>query len=308
MASKKSRPRYMTAFISHSSHEAALATHVEQVLEARGLQVWLDRSEIRPGRLLRAELHESIRKSRALILLWSKAAAKSRWVAAEILTAFHLGRFIIACACDQAPLPYFLQSTIYLNLQPQKTDWTEQLQRAIRNAPDAANQVLPKMASQTPALADAITVLAQGQLAVTDCLERNDLRGATEHQTVLGSKMNAAEKQWRMESAILNLAGYHRKNAYMLKHWAAIQAGRPPKDALLQRSERCFFESLFVDPYDFEALNGLGSVLILERDLDAAEFFIRRALLLAKKAGVSYPAAQQDLRMVMAFKGSNRGR
>ncbi len=308
MASKKRPPAHLTAFISHSSHEAALAEHVEQVLEARGLQVWLDRSGIRPGHLLRAELHESIRKSRALILLWSKAAAKSRWVAAEILTAFHLGRFIIACACDKAPLPYFLQSTIYVNLQPRKMDWSEQLHRAILNAPDAANKVLPKMASRTPTLADTITVLAQGQLAVTDCLEKNDLKGAKEHQTVLDSKMNAAEKQWRMESAILNLAGYHRKNAYMMKHWAAIQAGRPPKDALLQRSERCFFEALFLDPYDFEALNGLGSILILERDLDAAEFFIRRALFLAKQAGVNYPAAQQDLRLVMAFKGSDRGR
>lgn len=90
--------------------------------------------------------------------------------------------------------------------------------------------------------------------------------------------------------------------AYMLKHWAAIQAGRPPQDALLQRSERCFFESLFADPYDFESLNGLGSILVLERDLDAAEFFIRRAVLLAKLAGVSYSAAQQDLQLVLAFK------
>ena len=101
---------------------------------------------------------------------------------------------------------------------------------------------------------------------------------------------------------VLNLSGYHHKNAYMLKHWAAIQAGRPPKDRLLERAERFFFEALFVNPNDYSALNGLGSILIFERDLDAAEFFIRQAIALAGQHGIDYSEAKHDLAMILAFK------
>jgi Flp pilus assembly protein TadD len=98
-----------------------------------------------------------------------------------------------------------------------------------------------------------------------------------------------------------NLAGYHYKNAYMTKHWAALQAGRPPTDRLTEKAERFFFEALFVTPNDFTALNGLGSLLFLQRDLESAEFFIRRAIALAKKDGSDYSAAKQDLAMILSF-------
>ncbi len=49
---------------------------------------------------------------------------------------------------------------------------------------------------------------------------------------------------------MLNVAGYHQKNAYMLKHWDAIQAGRAPPDRLLQKAERYFFGALQADPTD----------------------------------------------------------
>lgn len=109
-------------------------------------------------------------------------------------------------------------------------------------------------------------------------------------------------KRWPLEASILNLAGYHYKNAYMVKHWAAVQAGRPPADRLLGRSERYFFESFFVDPHDYSTLNGIGNVLFFSRDLDAAEFFMSRAVRLAKRARVRYAAAENDLQMVRALK------
>ena len=78
-------------FVSHSSADAAAAKRVREALEAARFDVWLDSSDIRLGVLLRNELHEAIAKSRAVTLLWSEPASKSRWVAAEILTAFHHG-------------------------------------------------------------------------------------------------------------------------------------------------------------------------------------------------------------------------
>lgn len=294
----------MDAFISHSSSDTKLAARIERTLEDHGLEIWLDRSEIRLGQLLRKELQTAIRESRVIILLWSAAAAKSRWVAAEVLTAFHSNRFVIACASDKTALPYFLQSTIYLKLQSLKTGWVDELRRAIREAPSSANDILPRMGSETPQLVETVRQLAEGQLAVTDRIG-NDLAAAKKYQAVAARELKAAEKKWRMEAMILNLAGYHRKNAYMLKHWPAIMAGRPPKDPLLDRAEHYFYESLFVDPNDYSALNGLGSILFYERELDAAEFVIRRAILLAKTAGVNYPAAQHDLQLVQTFKARN---
>ena len=302
---KKAPPRKKRktdAFISHSSANAAEAARVERALESDGLTVWVDLSQIRAGRLLRNELRAALSDSRAVVLLWSKAAAKSRWVAAEILTAFHMDRFVIACACDKTPLPYFLQSTIYLRLEPRKTGWKEYLRRAIRQAPDAANQVPDKIGGMTASLQETIAQLALEQKVVTDGADRDDLEGAREAQLIADPAMKAAEKAWPLEAMILNLAGYHRKNAYMLKYWAAIGAGRPPQDPLLDRSESYFYKSLFADPYDFTALNGLGSILFYERDLDAAEFFIRRALALAKAARVRYPAAERDLELVLQTK------
>src|SRR4030095_2926479 len=93
------------------------------------------------------------------------------------------------------------------------------------------------------------------------------------------------------------------KNAYMLEHWDAIQAGRAPRDPLLDRSERRFFETLSIDPADPSALNGLGSILLFQRDLDASEFFIRAAIAAAKRRGrATYSDAERDLALVKRFR------
>jgi Flp pilus assembly protein TadD len=101
---------------------------------------------------------------------------------------------------------------------------------------------------------------------------------------------------------IVNLAGYNLKNAYMLRHWDAIQAGRAPDDPLLAQAEQRFFETLSIDPADPSALNGLGSILMFRRDLKAAEFFVLAAIAQAHSEQMDYPAAEQDLALIRRFK------
>ena len=98
--------------------------------------------------------------------------------------------------------------------------------------------------------------------------------------------------------------GSHHKNSYMLKHWEAYCAGRFPKDKVLQEAERRFFDTLFVNPVDYSALNGLGNILLFEGELFAAEFFVEKAVACATKAGVAYGDAIHDLEMSPA--GANR--
>ena len=292
----------MNVFISHSSKDMAQAEQIERTLEKDGHDVWLDHSDIRLGVLLREELHSVIRKSRAIVLVWSKAAAASRWVAAEILVAFHLKRFIIPCVVDNTSLPQFLDNTVYLNFPANEKNALRNLRREIPTVPKTANTFSKVISSQSADLQQAIQLIAHGQDVELERLGQRDLKGARETHTVVDTAMKKAEKAWRLDLMILNLAGYHRKNAYMLKHWDAIQAGRPPKDMLIRRAEKFFFEALFVNPTDYGALNGLGSILILERELEAAEFFIRQAIASAKKKKINYTAAEHDLALITYYK------
>ncbi len=291
----------MNTFISHSSKDTSQSVRIEKALEKDGHEVWLDRSDIRLGVLLRAELQSAIRKSRAVVLVWSKPAAASRWVAAEILTAFHLRRFIIPCVVDNTPLPQFLDNTVYLDFRANPKTALRSLRRAVANVPKTANTFSKVMSSQSPDLQEMIRLIVKAQGVELDRLG-NDLAGAREMHAVVDAAMKKVEKRWRLDLSVLNLAGYHRKNAYMLKHWDAIQAGRPPKDPILRRAEQFFFEALFVTPTDCSALNGLGSVLLLERELEAAEFFVRRAIAIAKKKKIAYSDAEHDLAMITYYK------
>lgn len=144
----------------------------------------------------------------------------------------------------------------------------------------------------------AIAALQSGQRRVTDALAPRGVESARKFQKGIDSAQRRAEKTWPLDATVLNLGGYHRKNAYMVKHWATIEAGRPPKDPVLVQAERFFFDTLFVNPIDFSALNGLGNVLYFERDFEAAEFFTRRAIDHAERAGIVYAEAEHDLELI----------
>jgi Flp pilus assembly protein TadD len=66
---------------------------------------------------------------------------------------------------------------------------------------------------------------------------------------------------------------------------------------LLLEAERFFFSTLFVNPVDPSALNGLGNVLTFERDYEAAEFFVERAL----EIEPSYEQALHDLALIRSL-------
>ena len=106
-----------SVFISHSSASAAAAARIEQAFNAAGHDAWLDNSDLGIGVQLRPELYDAIRNSTAMVLVWSEPASRSRWVAAEILTAFHMDRFILPCVTDDTRLPQFFGHPVYLDLR-----------------------------------------------------------------------------------------------------------------------------------------------------------------------------------------------
>lgn len=294
-------------FISHSSATAAAAARIEQAFVAAGFDAWLDNSDLGLGVQLRPELNEAIRNSRVMVLVWSEPASRSRWVSAEILTAFHMDRFILPCVTDDTPLPQFFGHPVYLDLRTAGDDALARLVRAAETAPDASNPVAPVIASPNGELLRACDRLATGQAKVNTALGKRRLAAATKAQQALDAPMADAEARWRFDLTVLNLGGYHRKNAYMVKYWDQIQAGRPPKDPLLLEAERHFFEAALVDPKDLSAVNGLASVLIFELELDIASFFNERARVLARQAGVTYDDAEQDKALIAWMREQSRG-
>ena len=288
------------AFISHASKDSQFAAQLIEALKHKGLRIWIDYSNVRFGLLLRNELQDAIRSCRVFVLLWSTAASNSRWVMAEMFTALHSSRFIIPCLLGRAPPPQFLQNTAYLDRRRDKADLGEKLARAIRAAPKQGNEVAPFIAAINREVDTAVMWVARKQAAELDAMEENRAKAAKFHR-VVDARLNELEKAFPFEPMVLSAAGYHRKNAYLNKHWDAIQAGQAPKDRLLQEAERFFFKVLCFKPLDPSSLNGLGSILFLERELDAAEFFVRRAIQLAGGPGY-YPDADYDLKMILHFK------
>ena len=111
----------------------------------------------------------------------------------------------------------------------------ERVTRAVREAPAARNNVLPPMRSESADLAEAIATTANSQQLMTDALLARDLDKASELQQLLDDVMTKATRAWPFDPVVVNLDGYHQKNAYMLKYRDAIQAGRAPAGSAARR-------------------------------------------------------------------------
>jgi len=299
MAPSKSR-KNPSVFISHSSVNLKTARQVEAALQTAGFDAWLDRSDIHVGALLRSELQHAIKASHAVVLLWSKAAAASRWVAAEILTAFHLNRFIVPCVLSKTDLPPLLSRSVYFRLGGNRTDVLQRMTQQLAQAPRARNPWTTVNIYQSQDLSQTIQDLYGQQHTEMDQVERGDLVAAKKSHAKLDPAMLKAEKRWRFDPTILSLGGFHRKNGYMLKYWDENAAGRFPFDPLLEQGERLFFDTLLTNPVDFSALNGLGNILYFEGELDAAEFFVIKAIDYAAEAGINYTEAKNDLELIQS--------
>jgi hypothetical protein len=79
------------------------------------------------------------------VLLWSAAAATSRWVNSEWLMALHQQRPILPCVLDATPLPQCLGNTVRLVLGADNAEAFPRLRRAILDAPGKSTPLAPVM-------------------------------------------------------------------------------------------------------------------------------------------------------------------
>jgi WD40 repeat protein/energy-coupling factor transporter ATP-binding protein EcfA2 len=109
-----------SVFVSHSSADHDMTLRVARRLEKEGCDTYfLDfdpEHGIEAGQNWEAAVYERLRASRSLVVLWSAAAARSRWVFAEIAIAKALGKKVITLRLDSTALAEIVSSDQAVNL------------------------------------------------------------------------------------------------------------------------------------------------------------------------------------------------
>jgi hypothetical protein len=288
------------AFISHAGKDGAKAEAIEAALGAK--RVWLDRSEIRLGALLGRELLSNIRASKALVLVWSKRSAQSPWVQSEWIAGANLGKPIIPICLDKTALPQALSNALWGKGGSSFNATVAQLARTLRNGLAPGPSIAPSMPLPNPKLESEITRLAQAQDAMFDAFSRGSTAIARRLQRGLETRTAALIKKHPRDPRAAALWAYNEKNSVILEHDADIRAGIKIDDARLDEARWRFLHSLWLDPLNPEALNGLGTIAWFGHDLDTAEFFVRAAL----RRLPGYENAKHDLALILDLKSRSR--
>lgn len=79
-----SKHRYGKIFISHSSVDKPFVRRLAKAIEADGFLTWLDEKELLPGDPLAKRVSEGVAQARAVLVVVSRAAIASKWLAFEL--------------------------------------------------------------------------------------------------------------------------------------------------------------------------------------------------------------------------------
>jgi hypothetical protein len=108
-------------FLSHNFADKPFVRRLGADLESRGCRVWLDENEIRVGESLRGRVEQGLNDCDVVLLVWSRAAAQSGWVDAELGAAFirrvQSQATLIPLRLDDTPLPLIIQDIKYADFR-----------------------------------------------------------------------------------------------------------------------------------------------------------------------------------------------
>lgn len=288
------------AFISHASQDRRAAERLEAALGAE--RVWFDRSDIRLGALLGRELLSNIRRSRTLVLVWSRDAAQSPWVQSEWISAVNLGKPVIPITLDSTALPQALGRTLRQSLRKAPKAALAELARAVEIRRRGETSVATPMRLPDAVRDAAIDQIARAQEAMVKTWSADGLAAARKAQKRLERPTAALLERYPLDSRVASLWAYHAKNSVLLDHDAEITAGIRVTDERLNDARWRFLRALWLDPSYADALNGMGTIAWFDHDLDTAEFFVRAAL----RHEPGYPAAQHDLELILQLRRHGR--
>jgi predicted ATPase len=147
-------------FLSYASAERERALHLADLLETRGISVWIDRKSIVGGTSWTAEIVEGIKGCGALLVLVSAAALSSPNVQQELQLAWEHRRPLLPLRLDATPLPstveYVLAGRQWVDVLDQPEGrWLPEVLRAFQGLtlrPSAAAPTVPDLSLPASAL------------------------------------------------------------------------------------------------------------------------------------------------------------
>jgi hypothetical protein len=85
------KPQTWDVFLSHASEDKPYVEELHRTLVAAGLQIWMDKAELRWGDKLRSRIDDGLKRSRFVIVVLSKAfLGLKKWTEYELDSAFAL--------------------------------------------------------------------------------------------------------------------------------------------------------------------------------------------------------------------------
>lgn len=120
------------AFISYSSRDKATAKQIATSLMEKGVNVWFDRWEMKPGESLIDKISEAIHGSSYLFALLSPESVSSNWVKQELHQAMtdeiHFDKVkVVPILIQDCQIPLFLKDKLYVNFaDPDSYDYNVQ--------------------------------------------------------------------------------------------------------------------------------------------------------------------------------------
>ena len=146
-------------FISYSRHDRATARRFAEGLEAEGYSVWWD-DALRSGEAFDTRIEEALRAANAVIVLWSKQSASSRWVRAEATLADR-NRTLFPLMIEPCERPIMFELTHTLDLShwagdTQGAEWRAFVAEVTRFLDQARAPTAIAPSAEPPSLKDTL--------------------------------------------------------------------------------------------------------------------------------------------------------
>lgn len=128
-----------TAFVSYAHADSLFVDELVRKLKAHGVNVWIDKWEVRVGDSIVEKINHGIGAADYLLIVISQASVKSRWVAEELNAGIiknvedSKGAFILPVLIERVELPPLLKHRRY-------ADFVNEPDRALKDLLAAMNR------------------------------------------------------------------------------------------------------------------------------------------------------------------------
>lgn len=122
-------------FISHSSEDGALAAHVADYLERRGIKCWYTPRDVGAAQDWDQAILQAIETCAAMLLLFSSNADGSRHVRREVNLADNSKKFLLTLRIEDVQpdkLSFFLNLSQWIDWMDRRDDALERVSGALR--------------------------------------------------------------------------------------------------------------------------------------------------------------------------------